>query len=167
MIQNIPVNIINYIDDKGKLVTNQVINKIQIRTADDLALLTTCNVGTRAYLADESKTWVYGADSQWYEVTGGSSSGGNGVLLVHQVGDGEHENIRLDKTWKEIFDAFTTSGAVVEVTDTYLQSIYMCNIAYVTEENGLYQVIIGSPDDDLYQIYTADGENDYPRVLSE
>lgn len=119
MIQNIPINVINYIDAKGNLITNQTINKIQIRSEDDLQLLTKCQVGTRAYLHDESKIWVYGADDEWHEIVDNSNNNNNnknGKLLVHFIRheDGTDELDHLDATWQEIYEAFNRGGVVIE-----------------------------------------------------
>ena len=164
MIQNIPTNVINYIDSKGKLITNQIINNIQIRTEDDLSLLTERCVGTRAYLPDESKTWVYGADAQWHEVTNESSGSGNGVLLVHQVYDEDSGSTSLDKTWKEIYNAFTTSGAVVEMTNTNTQTISTRNIICVSEADESYKVDVLLYADSI-DTYTTQEENGYPHLI--
>ena len=64
MISNIQTNVIDYVDGNGKIVLGATIRTIQVRSSDDLAAQTGYGPGTRAYLPDESKMWVYGADSQ-------------------------------------------------------------------------------------------------------
>ena len=66
MVNTIQTNMINYVDGNGKIVFNEQIATIQVRSAADLALLTGFGTGTRAYLADESKLWIYGADGEWH-----------------------------------------------------------------------------------------------------
>ena len=64
--------------------------------------------------------WVYGADSQWHEVAGGSSGGGSsgGGLVVHWV-DIDDNMFRLDKTWQEIYDAMASGKNCVIADDEY------------------------------------------------
>lgn len=52
---------------------------------------------------EKSGMWIAGE-------AGGGSSGG-GVLVVHDVND------TLDKTWKEIHDAFVSGGCVISLND--------------------------------------------------
>lgn len=156
MIQNIPTNVINYIDSKGKLITNQVINNIQIRTEDDLSLLANCSVGTRVYLPDESKKWVYGADAQWHEVVtsggGGSSDGG---LVVHYSSD----NNQLDKTWQEIYDAFASGKNCVIVEDFNAEYSYVKAISKVSPHggSGTYPFELNTAQGSEYSTDSADG----------
>lgn len=166
MIQNIPTDIINYIDDKSNLITNQIVNKIQINSEDDLSSLTACGVGTRAYLSDESKTWIYGADNEWHQ-TASSSAGGTSPLMVHGIWNLERTEFQLDKTWKEIYDAFISYGVIIEAQSYPDSEIDICNVMFTRsieyEVPPIYSVAVLSPGSsyDLIYFYT-NSENGYP-----
>lgn len=54
----IQTNIVDYVDADGKIKLEQPVRTVQIRSENDLALLTGYGPGTRAYLADQSAMWV-------------------------------------------------------------------------------------------------------------
>lgn len=55
-------------DANGNVVHNSPVHTFLVKSQSDLATLKTAGFapGTRAYLADESKVWEYGADSNWH-----------------------------------------------------------------------------------------------------
>ena len=166
MIQNIPTNVINYVDNKGNLIKNKLINKIQVRSEDDLSLLTTYGVGTRAYLADESKTWVLGSDGEWREVVKGASGD---KVVIHAIYNEELDRDVLDKTWKEIYDLFVNNSNVI-FTYGFVESDYDGQEQPVEEyliltmrheedfELGPYLLFLDNA------LFYAETENDYPYI---
>lgn len=90
MYQKYPTNMINYVDSKGNVVTDAIIRSIQVRSEDDIEnnVIKNPTPGDRAYLPDESKAWIFGADGEWHQKTtsgsgsGGSSGGGGSGITV-------------------------------------------------------------------------------------
>lgn len=164
MIQNIPTNVINYVDNKGNLIKNKLISKIQIRSEDDLPLLTTCGIGTRAYLANESKTWVLGSDGEWREVVNGASED---KVVIHAVYNEELDRTELDKTWKEIYDLFVNNNNVIvnyvisdydEQGQPLGESLILTMRHAEDFEVGPYILFLDN------ERFFAENENDYPQT---
>ena len=81
MFQKYPTNMINYIDSKGNVVTDAIIRSIQVRSEDDIEnnVIKNPAPGDRAYLPDESKVWIFGADGEQHQkATSGSGGSGDG-----------------------------------------------------------------------------------------
>ena len=142
MIQNIPVNVINYIDAKGNLVTNQTISKIQIRSEEDLAILDKVSVGTRAYLPDESKTWVLGADEEWHQVVSGGESGGSGsdevMYVTFTINRDNGLSINCDTEYQDMWDAINSGKKVIAFTNQGGMSAYYIMSFDVQPSLGFY-----------------------------
>ena len=77
---------------------------------------------------------------------GGGGGSGGGVLVVHDVGG------TFDKTWQEIYDAMLSGGAVIQVSETDVQTVLR-----VYAGKGTYYVICASGD-----AYTASSASGYP-----
>lgn len=105
----------------------------------------------------DGDTLVYDAsEEKWVNGSGGGGSGG-GYLAVHA------NNGTLDKTWKEIYDAFVEGKYVSEIyeeeslddgTETYQYQIQMC----IVTTGGEYVVSTSNNN------YSTDSENGYPAV---
>ena len=80
MYQKYPTNMINYVDSKGNVITDAIIRSIQVRSEDDIEnnVIKNPTPGDRAYLPDESKAWIFGADGEWHQKTTSGSGGGGG-----------------------------------------------------------------------------------------
>ena len=104
----------------------------------------------------DGDTLVYNATQQKW-VNGAGGGGAGGALVVHA-----DENDTLDKTWKELSDAFTAGYHVVieESIENDGMNGYMQKPLYIVASgNGNYFVMFGEIDS-----YTATTENGYPTL---
>ena len=90
-------------------------------------------------------------------MSGGGSSGG-GVLVVH---GSDAENPVLDKTWKEINDAFE-AGQIVILIHAIGAIEYLANQPYADAGDNYYSVSFFG--DQSFEQYSATTENGYPVV---
>lgn len=64
----------DYVDSDGNIVVHAKRNFVMVRDENDLDLLTNYGVGSVAYTADSSNTWVKDADGQWNSLGSGSTA---------------------------------------------------------------------------------------------
>lgn len=64
----------DYIDADGNIVIHAKRNYVMVRDENDLDLLTNYSIGSVAFTADSSNTWVKDADGTWQSVSGGGGS---------------------------------------------------------------------------------------------
>lgn len=83
-------------------------------------------------------------------VNNGGDSGGGGVLVVHDV-EGT-----LDKTWQEIHDAMLSGGAVIQVSETDVNTVESVNLG----KGAMYYVNTSDG-----HSYIASSASDYPVVM--
>lgn len=102
------------------------------------------------------QTWATGdviTANKMNHMEDGIANAGGGILFVHETYDEETEIYWLDKTWKEIKDAYLSTGCVlIEQGDDKL--IYY-TLYSVRHEGSQYEVT-------FTRSYNAEGENDYP-----
>ena len=65
---------LDYIDSDGNIVVHAKRNFVMVRDENDLDLLSNYGVGTVAFTADSSSTWVKDADGYWQSQGGGGSN---------------------------------------------------------------------------------------------
>lgn len=63
----------DYVDSDGNIVVHAKRNFVMVRDENDLDLLSNYGIGTVAFTADSSSTWVKDADGSW-QSQGGSGS---------------------------------------------------------------------------------------------
>lgn len=87
----------------------------------------------------------------------GSGGGGGSVLFVEMTKD-ENDIFSLDKTWKEIKDAFSSGVVIVHFDDEHYEHWYPISNLQIMhdEESPTYIVRV-----DIYEFLTT-SENDYP-----
>ena len=176
MYQNIPTNVINYIDSEGNIVTNAVIKSIQVRSEDDIDndVIKNPTPGTRAYLPDESKVWIFGADEVWHlQATAENGGGGEEdpserALFIHRV---DYDfNAYLDVSWNTIFQAMW-EGKVVYLLppEDYPDGGIHMVLDIGKFSSSTYYVMIGRRSDtteETYKIvidyYSCSNPNDHP-----
>ena len=104
----------------------------------------------------EKQTWQTGdviTDDKLNHMEDGIAGAGGEPLLVHESYDEETGIYLLDKTWKEIKDAYISTGCLlVEQGDNKL--IYYTPYS-VRHEGSQYEVTFA-------RNYYAEGENNYP-----
>ena len=66
-------NDLDYVDSDGNIVVHAKRNFVLVRDENDLELLSNYGVGTVAFTADSSSTWVKDANGTW-QSQGGSGS---------------------------------------------------------------------------------------------
>lgn len=158
MYQKYPTNMINYVDSKGNVVTDAIIRSIQVRSEDDIEnnVIKNPTPGDRAYLPDESKAWIFGADGEWHQKTtsgsgsGGSSGGGGGsgitVIECEFVSDEENNSYTLTNA-----DLIAAALTDIEQNPTHLWNYGL--YVHSTRGDMAGNVIIAG--------YTANGEPVY------
>ena len=80
---------------------------------------------------------------------GGGGDGGTGVTVVNDT------NGTLDKTFKEIADAFVSGGAVIKTSDYFYGAIlYVDTISYslIAMSGGGVLSVYGTSDEDSYPV---------------
>lgn len=128
MINTIATNQINYVDANGHIVFNVAVQTIQVRSAADLALLTGFGPGTRAYLADESKMWEYGADAQWHIKVGMPDEGDATVVVAQFITDDGVTT--CNKTAEQLAAAVEAGKTVLGIYENTLGAFDAENIAF-------------------------------------
>ena len=96
----------------------------------------------------DGQTLVYNATSGKWE-NGSGGGGSSGIIVVHVVEIAGTENVRLDKTWQEIWDA-QTAGMIVAISEGQTGDSYAywscCPIPEVSCDTsyGIWTVVDGS-----------------------
>lgn len=110
----------------------------------------------------DGQTLVYdAASSKWVNGSGGGSSG---ILVVHVVEIAGTDNLRLDKTWQEIWDA-QVAGVIVAISagESYEgYTTWSCapiKMVAVDEANALWSVY-----DNNSNMYNCLAPTDYPQT---
>lgn len=85
--------------------------------------------------------------------------GGGGGLSVKSKASGE--NYVLDKTWKEIKDAFASGGSVIiDTTEEGEKNPFSAvAVSFVAIANGSYYLVAGNDE------YETESENGYPKKV--
>lgn len=178
MYQNIPTNVINYVDSEGNVVTNAIIKSIQIRSEDDIEndIIKNPTPGTRAYLPDESKVWIFGADEEWH-LQAISNNGDSSqedpserALFLHVVAYDDEEY--LDAKWNEIYQAMREGKVVYVVSSEEAEnSPEVRPVLLVSKYSQEYFVMVGkrsSTTEDTSRIlidyYSCAGPTDNPSM---
>ena len=118
MLRNeVQTNIIDYVSERGNVVTGQPVRTVLVKGEDDLPLIASFGPGTRAYCADESKAWALGADGIWEEVDMSVVVPVNPDVVASAVSDWMDENIHEDPT-VVIDDSLSVSGAAADAKAT-------------------------------------------------
>ena len=65
---------LDYVDSNGNIIVHAKRNFIMVRDENDLELLTNYGVGSVAFTADSSSTWVKDAEGEWKSQGGGGGS---------------------------------------------------------------------------------------------
>ena len=151
-----------------------------IDSADDLDTIETeydCGIGDLAELPDGTTYCRHsdGYDGDLWEKRGsgrspgGGGSGSSGTMVVHDV-----EGI-LDKTWQEIYDAFSSGTLVLlftsfkdeEQDSTTLLILFYTNLETIDHTTCILQFTALDPNGGTYGLrYYADSADGYP-VLDE
>ena len=100
---------------------------------------------------------VLGVSGGQYALVNGGGGGSSG-LVVHMTWDAHAEVSVLDKTWQEIWDAFSSGSSVVIVEDELEGYALACVVTAMSEEG--YTIVVGSGGPTSY--YTAESADGYP-----
>ena len=73
---------LDYIDSDGNIIVHAKRNFVMVRDENDLELLSNYGVGTVAFTADSSSTWVKDANGTWQSQGGGSDVAVVGTAIV-------------------------------------------------------------------------------------
>lgn len=87
-----------------------------VDTDSDIENLPTSAKGSMAMSIESGNFYALNSNNEWTSVGAGSSGGGGSVLLVEMTRD-ENWLYSLDKTWKEIKDAFFSGVVIVHFDD--------------------------------------------------
>lgn len=110
--------------------------------------------------ADEGKVLtVESGEAAW------ATAGGVGILVIHTsaIPEDPDENVILDKTWKEIYDA-VSAGKPAYIFDIFSEddnTFAYCSFVTDVSHTGLYTVT-----DTSSSMYSATEENEYPKTTS-
>ena len=77
---------LDYVDSNGNIVVHAKRNFIMVRDENDLELLSNYGVGSTAFTADGSSTWVKDASGEWQASGGGGGGGSTAVVGTAIVG---------------------------------------------------------------------------------
>lgn len=73
---------LDYIDSDGNIIVHAKRNFVMVRDENDLELLSNYGVGTVAFTADSSNTWVKDADGTWQSQGSDSNIAVVGTAIV-------------------------------------------------------------------------------------
>ena len=76
----------DYVDSNGNIVVHAKRNFVMIRDENDIDLLTSYGVGTVAFTADSTITWVKDASGEWKSLGGTTASVGTAIVGTSTVG---------------------------------------------------------------------------------
>ena len=113
----------------------------------------------------EKHTWETGETitaDKLNNLENGVASSGSGSGIFEIVATGDEDSKTLDKTWKEIVDAFD-SGRICYILDNTESGITMTYLVYGHTYNSLIsedQYLLTTGDG----VYTASGQNEYPNI---
>ena len=75
-------NDLDYVDSDGNIVVHAKRNFIMVRDENDLDLLTSYGVGSIAFTADGSSTWMKDASGEWQSEGGSGNTAVVGTAIV-------------------------------------------------------------------------------------
>ena len=95
---------------------------------------------------------------------GGGGGGSSGILILHVVEITGTDNVRLDKTWQEIWDA-VTAGVIVAISDGYTEGSFSAwSCAPIREIAADSSYGLWSVYDINSHSYNCLGPTDYPQT---